>query len=87
MTKVNNTVNIQFSTTITLTEMEIRALDALVGYGDEAFIRAFKENLGSYYIENYTDGLVSFFNAVRGQVLPAMRQIDGIRELVAKEPK
>ena len=33
-----------------VTEAEARALNALVGYGDDAFIVAFKEKLGKVYL-------------------------------------
>ena len=74
-----NTATISFGTTITLNETEIRALDALVGYGDDAFIKAFKEKLGESYIRNNTAGLKSLFKAVREQVIPAMHDIETAR--------
>lgn len=85
MAIVTNRVSLTFTSTITLTEVEMRALEALVCYGDEAFIKAFKENLGSCYIENHTDGLISFFDTVRKQVLPAVHQVDKSRKLLIQE--
>lgn len=54
---------------ITLDEAEARALDALVGYGDDAFIAAFKESLGRAYLTGNEPGLRSLFESVR-KILP-----------------
>lgn len=76
MNKVRNKATINFSSTINLNESEIRALDALVGYGDDTFLKAFKEKLGESYIRNHEAGLKSFFAAVRDQVLPTLYDIN-----------
>lgn len=73
---VFNKINVEFSSGMTLTESEIRALDALVGYGDAAFLKHFKENLGEHYIRDHETGLKSFFARVRNDVLPALHEID-----------
>lgn len=79
MATARNRVDLQFSTTLTLNEVEIRALDALVGYGDDAFIEAFKEKLGSVYIRDHEHGLRSAFDAIRRDVLPALAEIKQAR--------
>jgi hypothetical protein len=56
---------LELNLTFTVTEEEARALDALVGYGDDAFIKAFKESLGSHYMEKHEQGLRSFFVTIR----------------------
>jgi len=79
MAEARNHATVEFSTTFTLTEVEIRALDALVGYGDTAFITHFKGSLGEAYIRNHEKGLRTFFSSVRQQVLPALHDIDTAR--------
>lgn len=79
MTKVRNKATVEFSSTVTLSESAIRALDALVGYGDDAFLKAFKENLGEAYIRKHEGGLKEFFAIVREQVLPPLADIDQAR--------
>lgn len=74
-----NTATISFSSTLTLNESEIRAFDALVGYGDDAFIKAFKEKLGEAYIRDHEAGLRSAFHTIREQVLPALSDINTAR--------
>lgn len=84
--KINATIS--FSATLTLNETEIRALDALVGYGDDAFLEVFKEKLGKAYIRDHEAGLRSAFAAIRTDVLPALRDIDQVRrDLIAAEQK
>lgn len=70
---------IEFGATLGLNEEEIRALAALVGYGDNAFLEAFKERLGAAYIENHEQGLRSAFSAIRRDLLPALGEIDRAR--------
>lgn len=79
MAKSQTTATITFGATLTLTEVEVRALDALVGYGDDAFIRVFKEGLGEAYIQHHEAGLRSAFDAIRRDVIPALRIIDQSR--------
>lgn len=80
MATAKNHLAIEFSTTLTLDETEIRALDALAGYGDTAFLKAFKEKLGEVYIRDHEKGLRSFFEAIRREVLPRLYEIDQARE-------
>lgn len=80
MATVRTTATLTFTGSITLTEVEMRALDGLVGYGDDAFLEHFKKNLGAAYIRNHEDGLRSFFAAVRRDVLPAIRDINVARK-------
>lgn len=79
MAEVRNKADLQFSTTLTLNEVEIRALDALVGYGDDAFLKVFKEKLGAAYIRDHEGGLRSVFAAIRRDVLPALAEIQQAR--------
>jgi hypothetical protein len=54
--------------TFTVTEMEARALDALVGYSDDAFLKVFYEHLGTHYMKPYEAGLRSLFKSIRESV-------------------
>ena len=86
MAEARNGAQISFSTTLLLNEVEIRALDALVGYGDDAFLTAFKEKLGAVYIRDHESGLRSFFEAIRRDVIPALSDIEQARrDLYAAE--
>lgn len=65
MATITGKPNIDLRVTITIDEAEARALDALVGYGDDAFIKAFKEKLGECYIRDHEVGLRKFFQDIR----------------------
>lgn len=54
---------------VSLDEEEVRALDALTGYGDDAFIKVFYEKLGSSYMRDHEQGLRRFFQTIR-QIVP-----------------
>jgi hypothetical protein len=51
--------------TIRLSEEEAGALDALVGYGAEEFLKAFYQHLGQAYLKPHESGLKSLFESVR----------------------
>lgn len=64
-------------------EKEARALDALSGYGDDAFVEAFYEKLGTAYMSPHEEGLRSFLKSVREVVAPAIQKVDTAREIVS----
>lgn len=53
---------------VTLTENEARALDALAGYGDEAFLEHFYK-MGTHYLKPHEDGIKTLFAGIR-EILP-----------------
>ena len=48
---------------LTLNHDELGALDALVGYGVEPFLKLFYKHMGEAYLKPHEAGLRSFFNA------------------------
>ena len=69
-------LHLQFS----VNESEARALDALAGYGSDAFIKAFYQHLGEAYMRKHEGGLRSFLDSVREFVPAALGRIDRARE-------
>ncbi|MHC4179286.1 MAG: hypothetical protein ACYSWU_17370 [Planctomycetota bacterium] len=67
-----------------INEVEARALDALAGYGDNAFIEAFYEKLGKAYMRNHEDGLRSFLTTIRDVVTPAIGMVDDARKQIGQ---
>lgn len=65
--KVEVTATMQFS------EAELRALDALVCYGSDAFIKVFYEHMGKHYMKPHEAGLRTLFESVR-QIVPGILQ-------------
>ncbi|NEI70987.1 hypothetical protein GR212_15510 [Rhizobium lusitanum] len=95
MASAINKATVAFSTTLTLNESEIQALEALVCYGADSFLKVFKENLGTAYIRNHEEGIRSLFDAINRDVRPAHRKIvearqdliDGVRRRSKKDAK
>ena len=77
MAKVTARPKLDLIVNFAVNESEARALDALVGYGDDAFIQVFYEKLGKAYMQDHEQGLRKFFKSIRGQmptILARMRQ-------------
>lgn len=51
--------------TMTLDEGELGALDALVGYGTDAFLKVFYEKMGEAYLKPHEKSLRSLFEKIR----------------------
>lgn len=47
--------------TVTFNEIGLRALDAMTGYGADAFLEVFYQKLGKAYMEPYEEGSVLCF--------------------------
>lgn len=67
------------------TESELRALDALVGYGHEGFLKVFYEKMGRHYLEPHEAGLISLFESIRKMVPPILRRTDDARKVFTGE--
>lgn len=65
MAKLLERPTVELRVALILSEEEARALDALVGYGDDAFIKVFYEHLGKAYMEKHEEGLRALFQSVR----------------------
>ncbi len=74
---------------LVLNEDECRALDALIGYGTDSFLKVFYEKLGAHYMRPHENGLRSLFAKFAEVSGPAMRLADETRKAIkaGKEPK
>lgn len=79
MAKIEGRATCQLHLTIAVTEDEARALDALAGYGDDAFLKMFYEKLGKSYLEPHEQGLRSFLKSVREFIPGLLRRADDAR--------
>ncbi len=77
-TMIETTVGI--TATLTLNEGQLRALDALAGYGDESFLKAFYIKLGKHYMQPFEGDLRELFSLVRKEVPGALAAIDDVRQ-------
>lgn len=81
MAEVKATPRLGISINFDINEQEARALDALAGYGDDAFIQAFKEKLGEAYLRNHENGLRTFLRSIREVVREGLATLDKSRQL------
>lgn len=79
MSDVKITMAASVTATLKLNEGQLRALDALVGYGDDAFLKAFYVKLGKHYMQPFEADLRSLFREIRREVPGALAQIEEIR--------
>ena len=79
--------NVEFKVDLRLTEVEARALDGLTRYGFEAFLKVFKEKLGTAYIRDHEAGLKSFFDTVRSDIIPALHDVDEAKRAISDNLK
>jgi hypothetical protein len=79
LTKVEVTATMKFS------EAELRALDALVGYGCDPFLKVFYEKLGKHYMQPHEAGLRTLFESVRETVPAILRRTDDARRVFTGE--
>ncbi len=75
-------VQIDFS----INEQEALALEALSGYGADAFVKAFYEQLGSAYMLKHEAGLREFLTTIREVITPALAGVKSARESL-KQPR
>lgn len=73
-----------FKTHLELNEDEVRALEALAGYGADNFLKVFYEHLGKHYMEPHEKGLRSLFEAIRTQLSPEIHEMDNVRKAIGK---
>lgn len=67
---------------ISLNESEARALEALAGYGDAAFLEVFYNKLGKHYLQPHEDGLKSLFKSIRDMLPVELTNVDKARKLL-----
>jgi hypothetical protein len=80
MAQITARPRIELFVQFTINEEEARALDALTGYGDDAFIKAFYENLGAAYMKSHEEGLRMFLKSVRAFMPGILSSTDNARK-------
>jgi len=76
--------NVEFLINVQLTEIEARALDAIVGYGIKPFLEVFYKSLGQSYLKAHEDGAKTLFEHVRADLSQQLHNIDEARAAINK---
>lgn len=80
MSKIKVKPEVTITATIEFTENELNALDAMVGYGDDAFFKAFYIRIGKHYMKPFERDLRALFAKIRSDAIPALHEIREIRK-------
>lgn len=80
MAQLSARPKIELQVNLQLNEQEVRALEALAGYGIEEFLKTFYKELGRTYLGPHEPGLRSLFDSVRLQLPAVLAQFDKARE-------
>lgn len=79
MAKILQRATIEASAVFTVDEEEMRALDAMVGYGFKQFLSTFQKHLGESYMRGHENGLRRFFESIGAVVSPILSRADDAR--------
>jgi hypothetical protein len=80
MAKITAKPTLDIAIQFTVNEQEARALDAMAGYGDESFIKAFYETLGEAYMRKHEAGLRTFLKTIRQELADPLAKMDAARK-------
>lgn len=80
MAKIIGRPRVELVLDFELSESEARALEAMAGYGDDAFIKVFYDKLGKHYMRDHEVGLRSLLKSARQQIPPILYRADEARQ-------
>jgi hypothetical protein len=83
--RVGTRLSVNFEAVLHLTEPEVRAMDALVGYGIDSFLQVFYEKLGKAYMRDHEGGLRTFFESIEKQIRPQLHRMDEVQRVLKME--
>lgn len=69
--------------TIELSEVEMRALEALIGYGVQPFSDVFYQHMGKHYLRPHEAGIRSLFKTIGSDIPDVLRRADAARQAFA----
>lgn len=78
--KIKSTSKLDVQIILSLTEQEARALEAIVGYGTEAFLKCFYQHLGEHYLKPHEDGVKTLFETIKLELPKHLRKADNARD-------
>lgn len=82
MVKINEKIDVSLKLTFEVSEPEARALEAMAGYGDDAFVKAFYDKLGKAYMDKHEAGLRAFLKSMRETLPNILFRVDEARKAI-----
>lgn len=83
MSRLIQQPKVEVSATIKLTETELRALEALVGYGTDNFLEVFYKQMGKHYLQPHEAGIRTLFDVIRSDLNPILHRADAAKKAFA----
>jgi hypothetical protein len=74
--------SIEFRILLTLTIDEAAALNAIAGYGTDAFLKVFYQEMGKAYLEDYEDDLRTLFDKLQNEIPLEISKIEEARAMI-----
>lgn len=79
MAEVKATATVEGRVTLHLTEVEAAALEAIIGYGTDSFLKVFYKHLGEHYLRPHEAGVRSLFKTIGRDVPHALARFQAAR--------
>lgn len=83
MTRLIQQPVVEVGAIIKLTEVELRALEALAGYGTDGFLEVFYQHMGKHYLKPHEAGIKSLFEVIRSDLNPILARADAAKKAFA----
>lgn len=78
----NAKAQVEFSIKFTLTKGEAQALDAIVGYGVEPFLKVFYEHMGKAYLQPHEKEMRKLFERVKSDLPKEIYKIEKAQQAI-----
>ena len=85
MAEIIQRPHVEVSATMKFSEIELRALDALVGYGVKPFLEVFYAKMGKHYMQPHEEGLRTLFSSISSVVPGILARTDDARRVFTGE--
>lgn len=80
-------IDVEVKASMVLSEVELRALDALAGYGIEPFLKVFYAQMGKHYLQPHEAGLRALFKTIATVTPGPLRQATNHRHWLREAAK
>lgn len=80
--KAKATAQLEFTIKLVLTPGEASALDAIVGYGTDPFLKVFYEHMGKAYLQPHEKEMKNLFETIKTSLSPELYKIKKAREAI-----
>lgn len=77
-------VTVELTAVVTMNESEIMALDGILGYNVDTFLKVFYEKMGEAYVKPYEKGVRSLHTNLKGKVSTIKSEMEDARKRFAK---